>query len=78
MIQDIPAGIISADGHVCEPPNCYVDYIEPKYKDVAPRIVEQPDGKDAFVVHGMKRPVPLGEKYMNTFPRVVLLYIICY
>ena len=29
----IPRGIISADGHVCEPPNCYVDYIDPKYRE---------------------------------------------
>ena len=29
----IPAGIISADGHVCEPANCYVDHIDPKYRD---------------------------------------------
>ena len=56
----IPAGIISADGHVCEPANCYVDYIDPKYRDEAPHIVAQDDGTEAFVVPGMKRPVPLG------------------
>jgi len=56
----IPAGIISADGHVCEPANCYVDYIDPKYRDSAPYIVKQDDGTDAFVVPGMKRPVALG------------------
>lgn len=56
----IPRGIISADGHICEPPNCYVDYIEPKYRDSAPRVVAQPDGSEAFVVPGMKRPVALG------------------
>ena len=37
----IPPGIISADGHVCEPANCYVDHIDPKYRDEAPRIVER-------------------------------------
>ncbi|MFT7649667.1 MAG: putative TIM-barrel fold metal-dependent hydrolase [Candidatus Poriferisodalaceae bacterium] len=56
----IPPGMISADGHVCEPPNCYVDFIDPKYKDDAPRVIEQPDGTEAFVVPGMKRPVALG------------------
>lgn len=56
----IPRGIISADGHVCEPPNCYVDYIDPKYRDNAPRVVPQPDGTEAFIVPGMKRPVALG------------------
>ncbi|MDH4144627.1 MAG: amidohydrolase [Acidimicrobiia bacterium] len=56
----IPPGMISADGHVCEPANCYVDYIDPKYRDEAPRIVEQDDGTEAFVVPGMRRPVALG------------------
>lgn len=56
----IPAGIISADGHVCEPANCYVDHIDPKYREDAPRIVRQDDGTEAFVVPGMKRPVALG------------------
>lgn len=56
----IPRGIISADGHVCEPPNCYVDFIDPKYRDEAPRVVEQSDGTEAFVIKGMKKPVGLG------------------
>jgi hypothetical protein len=56
----IPPGIISADGHVCEPPNCYIDYIDPKFRDRAPTVMEQPDGTEAFVVPGMKRPVALG------------------
>jgi hypothetical protein len=56
----IPAGIISADGHVCEPANCYVDYIDPKYRDTAPHRVVQDDGTEVFVVPGMKRPVGLG------------------
>jgi len=56
----IPAGIISADGHVCEPANCYVDYIDPEYRDQAPFIAVQDDGTEAFIVPGMKRPVPLG------------------
>jgi hypothetical protein len=55
----MPRGIISS-GHVCEPPNCYVAYIEPKYRDNAPRVVLQPDGSEAFIVAGMKRPVALG------------------
>ena len=32
----------------------------PKYRDNAPRVVPQPDGSEAFVVPGMKRPVALG------------------
>ena len=56
----IPAGIISADGHVCEPANCYVDHIDPKYRDRRRTSSRQDDGTDAFIVPGMKRPVPLG------------------
>ncbi len=56
----IPPGIISADGHVCEPANCYVDNIDPQYRDRAPRIMEMEDGTEAFVVPGMRKPVALG------------------
>lgn len=52
-------GAISADSHILEPPNCYIDHIEPKYRDIAPKIV-RPDGRsDTFVIHGMKRSVPI-------------------
>ncbi|MBK6961318.1 MAG: hypothetical protein IPH23_09065 [Gammaproteobacteria bacterium] len=30
--------MISADSHIVEPPNCYVDFIEPKYRATAPHI----------------------------------------
>jgi uncharacterized protein len=56
----IPPGIISADGHVCEPPNCYIDYIDPKFRDRAPHVAELDDGTEAFIVPGMKRPIALG------------------
>jgi predicted TIM-barrel fold metal-dependent hydrolase len=56
----IPAGIISADGHVCEAANTYTDYIEPKYRDRAPHIATLDDGTEAFVVPGMRKPVALG------------------
>jgi len=36
-----------------KPPNCYIDYIDPKYpRDRAPQILPQPDGTEAFVVPG--------------------------
>ena len=56
----IPAGIISADGHVCEAANTYTDYIDPAFRDRAPHIVRQDDGTDAFVVPGMRKPIALG------------------
>jgi predicted TIM-barrel fold metal-dependent hydrolase len=51
---------ISADSHITEPPNCYVDYIDPAFRERAPRIHELDGVGDAFVVEGMTTPVPLG------------------
>lgn len=56
----IQAGMISADGHVCEPANCYTDYIDPKFRDRAPHIVEAANGSDVFIVPGMRKPIALG------------------
>ncbi len=36
---------IDADGHVLEPPYALPDYIDPKFRDRAPRIVER-DGQE--------------------------------
>jgi len=52
--------IISADSHITEPPNTYVDYIDPKWRDRAPQLREI-DGKGAFFfIEGMKRPIAMG------------------
>jgi predicted TIM-barrel fold metal-dependent hydrolase len=51
---------ISADSHITEPPNCYVDYIDPAFRDRAPVIKEVEGVGDAFVIEGMPNPVPLG------------------
>ncbi|HBA43092.1 MAG TPA: amidohydrolase, partial [Alphaproteobacteria bacterium] len=55
----IPAGAISADSHVTEPPNCYIDYIDPKFRDTAPRIERTESGEDVYVIKDMKKGVPL-------------------
>lgn len=53
--------VISADSHITEPPNCYLDHIDPKYRDTAPRMVDQGNGRgDAFVVEGMPRTIAMG------------------
>src|SRR5262245_11006071 len=39
------AYVVDADGHVLEPPAALVDYIDPAYRDRAPRIVER-DGRE--------------------------------
>lgn len=51
---------ISADSHIVEPPNCYIDHIEPSYRDVAPRIVRHPDGFDTYYVRDMEKTASVG------------------
>ncbi len=56
----IPAGAISADSHVTEPPNCYTDHIDPKYRNDAPHIVEEANGHHVFKIKDLDMTVPLG------------------
>jgi predicted TIM-barrel fold metal-dependent hydrolase len=57
-VTDVP--IISADSHITEPPNCYVDHIDPAFRDRAPYLHHDDDAGDLFVIPGMSRPVPMG------------------
>ena len=53
--------VISADSHVTEPPETYVDFIDPAWRDRAPRLVDGGEGVgDVFVIDGMERGVPMG------------------
>lgn len=56
----IPTGLISADSHVTEPPHCYTKYIDPKFRDRAPKVAEGDDGGDGFIVEGMPGTIPVG------------------
>ncbi|CAM9628771.1 unnamed protein product [Phaeothamnion confervicola] len=56
----IGPGAISADSHIVEPPNCYIDYIDPKYRDVAPHIESGANGQDIIVIKDIKVNVPMG------------------
>lgn len=51
--------IISADSHVSEPPNCYADHIDPKFKARAPRLEHDERRGDVFRVEGSKQPIPM-------------------
>ncbi len=53
-------GVISADSHIVEPPNCYVDFIDPKFREDAPHVVRKPNGQDIYVIKDMKQSVPMG------------------
>lgn len=56
----MPKPIVSADSHVAEPPNCYVDFIDPNFRDRAPRIVHDDRLGDIFDVEGSTMPLPMG------------------
>jgi predicted TIM-barrel fold metal-dependent hydrolase len=52
--------VISADSHVTEPPNTYVDHIDPRFRDRAPRLRHVEGVGDVFEIEGMKRSIPMG------------------
>ena len=50
---------ISADSHIVEPPNTYSDFIEPKFRDRAPQVVDGPGGGSIFNIPGLDDIIPL-------------------
>ena len=52
--------IISADSHVTEAPGTYVDRIDRRFKDRAPRLVRDTERGDMFVIDGLDKPIPMG------------------
>lgn len=52
--------IISADSHITEPPNLYIDYIDPRFRDRAPHLQHIEGAGDVFIIDGMKTPIPMG------------------
>lgn len=56
----IPFKTISADSHVTEPPSCFIDNIDPKYRDRAPKLVRIEGRGDVFIIDGLPGDVPLG------------------
>jgi predicted TIM-barrel fold metal-dependent hydrolase len=64
-IRSDPNGItpISADSHITEPPNCYIDNIELRYRNIAPRIESEDiaDNRgDVYVIDGITQRIALG------------------
>jgi predicted TIM-barrel fold metal-dependent hydrolase len=51
--------MISADSHITEPPTCYSDNIEKKYKDRAPHTAIGNDGSEVYVIDGMPGSIPV-------------------
>ena len=52
--------VISADAHTVEPPDLWEKWLEKKYLDSAPKLVEDGDGGHAWVYGEGAAPAPLG------------------
>src|SRR5215475_8700692 len=44
--------VISADNHILEPPNLFIDRVPARYRDRAPRLVRGKDGGDGWSLDG--------------------------
>ena len=44
--------VISADSHINEPPGTFIDRVPAKLRDIAPKVVEAPDGGEGWVFDG--------------------------
>src|SRR5207237_1118199 len=42
--------VVDADGHVLEPLDLWDNYMEPKFRDRAPRLIKDKDGKERLVI----------------------------
>jgi predicted TIM-barrel fold metal-dependent hydrolase len=49
--------LVSVDDHVIEPRHTFVDHIEAKYREVAPRVVEQSPGIEGWLWEGKFEPI---------------------
>jgi uncharacterized protein len=47
-------GAVDADGHILEPPDLWENYIDPKYRDRALRIVVDEDGLEELEINGKR------------------------
>ena len=52
--------IISSDSHVVEPPDLWDKWLEKKYLDTAPKLMDDGDGGDGWLYSGASTPEPLG------------------
>jgi uncharacterized protein len=56
-----PLRPISADSHVVEPPHCYEAFIDPAFRNRAPRVVRNDEGAEFFAAEGLKSPLNLAK-----------------
>ena len=56
---------ISADSHITEPPNCYIDHIDPSFRDRAPHLINDEKYGDVYVIEGMEKTLDRACKYAS-------------
>jgi len=44
--------VIDADGHICEPPDLWEQYIDPKFRETCPKLVTAADGGEILRIEG--------------------------
>jgi predicted TIM-barrel fold metal-dependent hydrolase len=52
-------GMVSADSHVVEPPECYKDFIDPKYRDDVPFLRHDEKMGDCYIIKGFQEQIPV-------------------
>ena len=61
MTATFEYGLVSADSHVTEPPDCYHRFIDPQFRDRAPHITHDDQRGDLYIIPGMDTmSVPMG------------------
>jgi predicted TIM-barrel fold metal-dependent hydrolase len=59
--MDLDFGLVSADSHVTEPPDCYERFIDPAYRDRVPHVVVDERGGQRYLIPGLdEMAVPMG------------------
>ncbi len=61
--------VIDGDGHVVEPRNAFVDYIDPPFRERAPQVITDESGRDVVridgqILFGRKGPTSLGASFV--------------
>ncbi len=44
--------VIDADGHICEPPDLWEKYIDPKFREGCPKLITAGDGSEVLRIEG--------------------------
>jgi predicted TIM-barrel fold metal-dependent hydrolase len=68
MVRAMQYNVIDADGHILEPPDLWEKYIDPKYRDICPRLFVLENGGEMMRIEGNegldigrgKKPVTFG------------------